>query len=161
MRTWKFIKDGSINEPELLAPLKWRGKFREPLEEAKLSHDIFDGSLLYADIDQVFAVMASCGNRPFVIETEHLSSAKKYLADVKRRGKIAGPLYEKQMRAHFKKYKQEFVAGYTLPEPSTPELRAIYDTAGKRLNNGHSDDFIGGQYHWREWPLTNVSIRKV
>ncbi len=165
MRIWNFIaKDGSIDDQKILIPLKW-GRRKGVIEEVKVVPDIFE-HLRFETLDLIFAVMSACGGRPFMIETKSRKRAQKYFADVERRGKIAGPKYEKELRAHFKKYKMEFMEGYSLPEPPTPEMRAIYDSAAKREKRPTNpcgttlwSGFSGGEYHWRKWPLDNVSIK--
>jgi protein gp37 len=76
---------------------------------------------------------------------------------------VAAERYRLEMRAHFDRYKMEFQEGYSLPDPPTPELRFIYDSAAQQEGRPTSPDgtviragFSGGEYHWRPWPLSNV-----
>jgi len=166
MRIWNFkTKTGATDDTKIRLPMKW-GRRKGIIEDVDVVPDLFDGSLDFGTIDLLFAVMAACGNRCFLIKTAHPETSEAYFADIKERGKVAGPEYEKRIRAHFEKYKNEFREGYSLPEPPTPEMRALYDSAAQRerrptnpcgttLNSG----FSGGEYHWRKWPLSNVVIQ--
>lgn len=162
MRPWKIHSRKKLRYEKINDPLKWR--------KADGGVDVcFDPFALDRQtIDHVFAVMASCGWLTFVIKIDKPRKAIAYLDSVVTRGKIAGPAYEQRMRAHFDKYKREFIEGYSLPGPPTPELRALYDAAakaekrpinpcGSTLRSG----FSGGEYHWRPWPLDNVRYAPV
>lgn len=142
------------------APKPWR----EP-REVVLAIDLFDGSYDRDFIDHVFAVMASKGVSRFMVPTAHLGRAEVYLRSVIARSRGAAEKYERRMRAHFRKYKRRFTEGYSLPEPPTPELRVIYDSAAKRESRPTNpcgttlrSGFSHGEYHWRQWPLDNVDI---
>ncbi len=161
MRDWRITaKGGGVVDEKILAPLKWR----KP-STVMACFDLFDPQNTYKTIDLIFAVMASKGSCSFLIKTQYPKRVSRYLLSVERRGKTAGPAYERRMRAHFQKYKLEFQAGYSLPEPPTPELRAIYDSAARREQRpicDYSSDrwsgFTGGEFHWRKWPLNNIRI---
>lgn len=153
---WRPLNDGELIADRLYMP----AKRRKPVD-LLIDFDLF--ALDFALIDVVLAVVASSGSTRFFYETEHAAARRRYMADVKRRGRVAAKKYEARMRAHFRKYKQEFREGYSLPEPPTPELRAIYDAAaawekrptnpcGTTLRSG----FSLGEYHWRSWPLSNL-----
>lgn len=170
-RVWNVFKGDSLDEERLREPLKWRRPrhgWMQPVPRvyAALAFDPFDGRMDFGALDMLFAVMASCGWMTFRVKTAHPSRMHAYMESVARRGQKAGPTYERRMRAHFKKYKNEFREGYSLPEPPTPELRALYDSAVKRERRPvnpcgftlHSG-FSGGEYHWRDWPLDNVRIK--
>ena len=122
-------------------------------------------SLSFLQLDWLFAVFASNGGVRFLV---HCSGSKYglWLKSVDRRSKHAAEKYEKRVRSNFKKYKMKFREGYSLPEPPTPELRVIYDSAAKSQNRGYSpggatlrSNFDGGEYHWRCWPLNNVEVK--
>ncbi len=153
MREWRIFRDGVVDADMVRAPLGWRkvDGFVRPR---------FDPFVLtYKWCDFVFAVMASTGGFLYHLETKRRGRMGLYLKSVGRRGEVAGPLYEKRMRAHFERYKMKFLEGYSLPAPPTPELRAIYDSAARSEGAAGSPGrgFSGGEYHWREWPLDNVS----
>ena len=162
IRPWKITKNGVVQEDLLTAPLKWR-KSQRPVN---VVFDPFDGSLDYPTIDLLFAVMCSCGNLLFRVTTEHFKAFHAYNADLKTRAIPAATDYEQRKRDHLEKYKYEFHEGYTIPDPPTPEVRAIYDSAAVRQQRPtnpcgttlHSG-FTGGECHWRPWPLNNVWIK--
>ena len=154
---WKPVDDQGEIVPERLY---WPHKRRKP-EDITIDGDLF--ALDDKKIDLILAVVASTGHTRFFYETVCYAAQSKYFARLTRSGAVAAHLYEKRMRAHFRKYKYAFVEGYTLPEPPTPELRAIYDSAasweqrptrpcGTTLRSGWSL----GEYHWRDWPLSNL-----
>jgi hypothetical protein len=153
---WRPMKEGVIVPAELYMPSKRRKPIDLLLDFDLFAHDD-------QTIDVILAVVASSGSTRFFYETEREANRKAYLKRLKQRGREAGKRYEAEMRAHFKKYKYEFREGYSLPEPPTPELRAIYDSAAtweKRPTNPcgttlHSG-FSLGEYHWRSWPLSNL-----
>lgn|GEM_PF-4714338 len=165
MRNWNFMeKDGTINDTKIHLPLHW-GCRKGEYEDVRVIPDVF--TLDFPTIDLIFAVMASCQKRNFLLITKHKARQWRYFESVKRRGAVAGPKYGKELRAHFKKYKMKFTEGYSLPEPPTPELRAIYDSAAKRERRPEKTcgrtlhaGFSGREYHWRSWPLDNVGIRE-
>ena len=124
-----------------------------------------DGSkLTVREMDYLFAIMASNGHVKFDL-TIQPAVYERWMLAVDRRSQGAAERYERRMRAHFKRYKMEFLEGYSMPAPPTPELRAIYDSAarsesrptrpcGTTLYSG----FSGHEYHWRPWPLNNVVV---
>ncbi|NQT40253.1 MAG: hypothetical protein HQ581_22360 [Planctomycetes bacterium] len=125
--------------------------------------DVFAAS--FAQVDFVFAVIASRGGWEFVIRTARPRQYERWLRSVAKRGVNAGARYEARMKAHFRRYKEKFTEGYSLPSRPTDELRAIYDSAartqgrprkpcGTRLHAG----FSLLEYHWRSWPLGNVRV---
>lgn len=153
---WSPITDGDINAKELYMP----AKRRKPID-LLIHFDLF--AQTHQVIDVVLAVVASSGSTRFFYETAVPAKRKAYFTNLKKRSKAAAKDYESRMKAHFQKYKYEFVAGYSLPEAPTPELRAIYDSAagwekrptepcGTTLRSGWSL----GEYHWRKWPLSNL-----
>jgi hypothetical protein len=120
--------------------------------------------MTFNELDYIFAIFASNGGTMFSAAATgpHL---ERWLASVEKRSIGAAEKYERRVKAHFRKYKNEFTEGYTLPEKPTPQLRVIYDSAAKSerrpirpcgttLRSG----FSGGEYHWRPWPLGNVAI---
>lgn len=117
--------------------------------------------LTTAELDYLFAIFASNGGTTFMLECSE-QRLSKWMASVKKRSVGAAQKYERRMRAHFQKHKTTFRAGYTLPEPPTPELRLIYDSAAasERRDGQYERGFTGGEYHWRKWPLSNVSVSR-
>lgn len=154
---WRPVKnDGSIDATELGMP----SRRRKPVD-LLIDFDLF--AQPRATIDLILAVVSSNAHTRFFYETTVPARRRHYLRKMKARGKKAGKRYEAAMRAHFQKYKHEFVEGYSLPEAPTPELRAIYDFAsawekrptkpcGTTLYSGFSQ----GEFHWRDWPLSNL-----
>ena len=114
----------------------------------------------FAELDYLFAIFASNGQTMFEVEFTGPKLAK-WEESVERRSVGAAERYEKRVRAHFRKYKVKFTEGYTLPEAPTPQLRVIYDSATQSENNQYDRHFTGSEYHWREWPLSNVVFQKV
>jgi hypothetical protein len=165
-RQWKISKKGTIQEDLLVLPLKWRRSRSGNQRVVEVMFDPFDGSLDYPTIDLLMAVMASSGNLLFRITTEHFKFFHAYNLDLKTRAIPAAMAYEQRKRDHLDKYKYDFHEGYTIPDPPTPEVRAIYDSAAVRQNRPtnpcgttlHSG-FAGGECHWRPWPLNNVWIK--
>ncbi len=157
-RRWDIVKAGTVADALILDPVKRRKGRR-----AVLMVDPF--TLPFSTVDYVFAVIASWGNCGFYIVTCCPITVDRYMASVNRRSSGAAERYEKHMRTHFKKYKREFLEGYSLPAPPTPQLRVIYDSAAKRERRPGNpcgttlwSGFSGGEYHWRKWPLHNVRI---
>jgi hypothetical protein len=170
VKKWKITKNGAVQEDLLVLPLKWRGFGRRSGASmtVEVMFDPFDGSLDYPTIDLIFAVMCSSGHLLFRITTEHFKKFHAYNADLRTRAVPAAQDYEQRKRDLLEKYKYEFHEGYTIPEPPTPEVRAIYNSAtvrqqrptnpcGTTLHSG----FTGSEYHWRPWPLNNVRINCV
>ncbi len=130
--------------------------------------DPFDGSLTDDQLILFVANIASAGQHHFVVSTRHGNRYRHFVRRIAKRSVFAAAKYERRMRSHFRRYKIQFREGYSLPEPPTPALRYIYDRAtsieqrpvtpnGETLRCG----FSGGEYHWREWPLTNLLIREL
>ena len=121
----------------------------------------------FAELDYLFAIFASNGDTIFTVTCSG-TTVDRWLKSVGRRSVGAAERYERQMRANFQRYKADFREGYSLPQPPTPELRVIYDSAAKnecRPTNPcettlHSG-FTGDEYHWRPWPLGNVIFAEV
>ena len=122
--------------------------------------------LTFAELDYLFAIFASNWGVQFDVTISE-AAHHRWLESVERRSVGAAEKYERRMRAHFKRYKLQFREGYSLPDPPTPQLRLIYDSAaaqeqrpsnpcGTTLHSG----FTGGEYHWRKWPLDNVSVKQ-
>ena len=120
----------------------------------------------FPELDYLFAIFASNGGTQFSVTISE-AAYRRWLESVERRSVGAAEKYERRVRAHFQRYKLQFRAGYSLPEPPTPQLRLIYDSAaaherrprnpcGTTLRSG----FSGGEYHWRGWPLGNVSVKQ-
>ena len=154
---WQPIKDGEIDPDVIYMP----AKRRKPMDLLIEGVDLF--ALQPCLIDVILAVVASSGSTRFFYETAEGASRKRYMQTLASRGAKAAKDYEARMRMHFRKYKHEFVEGYSLPEPPTPEIRAIYDSAakweGRPINPcGTTLDkgFSLGEYHWRSWPLSNL-----
>lgn len=152
---WRPVKDTEFDRDALYMP----SKRRKPID-VLLDFDLF--TLTDEAIDVVLAVVASTGHTRFFYETSQPKRRRRYLSGLNARGREAAKLYEKELRYHFKKYSYEFREGYSLPEPPTPQLRAIYNSAatwenrprvpcGTTLQSG----FSLGEYHWRKWPLSN------
>jgi len=153
---WRPIREGTIDAKSLYMP----AKRRKPID-LSLQFDLF--KLKRELIDVVLAVVTSAGHTRFFYETECIKQRERYFEDLRLRGIRAAKSYEDRMRSQFQKYKYEFREGYSLPEPPTPEIRAIYDAAaiwenrptnpcGTTLHSG----FSLGEYHWRSWPLSNL-----
>ena len=147
----------TLHPERLSEPLKWRKKRRVFVCSMG---DLFHDDVPFEFIDRVFAVMASCGNDTFILLTKRPERMLAYYERVALLGKDAAARYERELREHFEKHRGGFRAGYTLPDPPTPELRHIYDSAAAQeyqppmTNHG----FSGGEYHWRRWPLDNVWV---
>jgi len=125
--------------------------------------DLFHEDVPDEFIDRVFAVMASAKKHTFQILTKRADRMKQYMQRVADGAPAAGKRYEAALREDFERYKHEFREGYSLPEPPTPELRFIYDSATRQEARPTTPDgttlscgFSGGEYHWRPWPLSNV-----
>lgn len=149
---WRPVKDGVIDAESLYRP----GKRHKPID-LLIDFDLFDQT--DAIIDVVLAVVASTAHTRFFYETAQTRKRAAYLGRLAKRGRLAAKDYEQQMRAHFAKHSHAFIEGHTLPEPPTPELRAIYDSAAaweKRSTKPLGHGWSLGEYHWRKWPLSNL-----
>ena len=168
VKKWKIAKNGAVQEDLLVLPLKWRGFGRRSGASmtVEVMFDPFDGSLDYPTIDLLLAVMCSSGHLLFRITTESFKKFHAYNADLRTRAVPAAQNYEQRKRDHLERYKYDFHEGYTIPEPPTPEVRALYDSAAVRQQRPtnpcgttlHSG-FTGGECHWRPWPLNNVLVK--
>ena len=164
LEKWRCLKDGYLNEEGLTAPRKWRD-----VRLAVPTEDIFAEAVTNEMLDLIFAEMASAGQHVFRVATTHITRKVAYFERIAALAPAAGADYEKRMRAHFEKYKQEFMEGYSLPSPPTPELRVLYDSACEQEQRKLNPDgttlwnkgFSGGEYHWRSWPLNNVFFNEV
>lgn len=133
--------------------------------QVEIVGDPFAPDVPQSTTDFMFALVASRGRWTFTATTAHPARMTRYLAAVERRSRGAAARYERKMRAHFRRYKRKFREGYTLPEPPTPQLRVVYDSAAKTENRPENpcgttlhSGFSLGEYHWREWPLGNLVI---
>ncbi len=120
----------------------------------------------FAELDYLFAIFASNGGTTFLV-TSSGTTVDRWLKSVSRRAVGAAERYERRMRANFRRYKVKFCEGHSLPEPPTPELRVIYDSAARNEQRPTTPcettlhcGFTGREYHWRSWPLHNVVIGK-
>ena len=136
---------------------KWQRGVRKVTVEIDLQ------SLSYRELDFLFAIFASNGGVVFTVRCSG-SKLTRWLASVDRRSVGAAERYERRLRAHFTRYKHTFREGYSLPEPPTTQLRVLYDSAAKSERRPRSPcgltlnyGFSGGEYQWREWPLSNVA----
>lgn len=143
-------------------PLKWKKPERIFVNSMS---DLFHEGVSFEFVDRVFAVMASSHRHRFQILTKRPDRMRAYMQRVSNGAAAAAERYEREMREHFDKYKMEFREGYSIPEPPTPELRFIYDSAAtqeQRPTNPNGEvtcdraGFSGGEYHWNRWPLRNV-----
>jgi len=124
----------------------------------KVDADLQD--MTFRELDYLFAVFASNGGVHFGITCSG-SKLERWLKSVEKRSVGAAERYEARMRAHFQKYKRRFVEGYSLPDPPTPQLRVIYDSALKseqKQNSRKQYNFSGPVCHWQKWTLQNVFI---
>lgn len=148
------------HDKRLDQPLRWT---KPRMIFVNSMSDLFHPKIPIRYIDRVFAVMTSTSQHNYQILTKRPERMLKYFTRINDNAKPSLEKYEQRMRAHFKKYKDEFLEGYSLPEPPTGELRFLYDSAtvqekrptspcGTTLRYG----FSGGEYHWRPWPLHNV-----
>jgi len=146
------------------APVLFQGcpEWQRSVKRVAILGDV--SRLTLPELDYLFAVFASNRGTQFTLTISE-AAYRRWLESVERRAVGAAEKYERRMKAHFKKYKMKFVAGYSLPAAPTPQLRVIYDSAaaqerrprnpcGTTLHSG----FSGGEYHWRPWPLGNVTI---
>lgn len=155
-KRWEPIADGRL-------VVETCPKWQHAVKTVRVIGDVF--ALRHAEIDYLFAVFASNGYTRFVIDDGR--GRERWLASVARRSVGAAERYEQKMRSHFRRYKKQFTEGYSLPSPPTPELRVIYDSASRRERRPPNpcgttlwSGFSGGEFHWREWPLSNVVIRE-
>jgi len=162
---WRLvIEDGKggvrLREDRLLDPLRWRAR-----RSVTVADDLFHPKVPRAFLHRAYAAMASCSQHLFTIPTKHPERARAYYAGLVKAGPAAQARYIAGMRRHFKSCKREFMEGYTLPEPPTPELRYLYDRArryGRKFLDSRGKPYYhhyeGGEFHWREWPLFNVTV---
>jgi hypothetical protein len=137
---------------------EWQASVRRVTVEGDLQ------TMTFAELDYLFAVFASNGNTQFSITCSG-RKLTRWMDSVKRRSVGAAEKYERRIRASFRRYKMLFVEGYSLPERPTPELRLIYDSAAlreRRRSDGAARrrGFSGREFHWRGWPLDNVTIKE-
>ena len=147
-------------ESLLDAPLRWRKPRRIFVNSMS---DIFHDDVAFEFVDRMFAVMASTARHCYQILTKRPERMLQYMQRVAEGAPMAGQRYEREMREHFDRYKLDFLEGYSIPSPPTPELRFIYDSATMQEKRPRSPDgttlkhgFSGGEFHWRGWPLSNV-----
>ena len=152
--------DVRIHPERLDAPLRWRKPMRIFVNSMS---DLFHEDVPDEFIDRVFAVMASSSKHTYQILTKRPKRMCAYFSRVSAGAVDAAARYERDMRAHFQRYKMDFKEGHSIPEPPTGELRFIYDSAARQEDRPTSPDgttlgdgFSGGEYHWRSWPLSNV-----
>lgn len=133
--------------------------------QVEIVGDPFAPGVPQATTDFMFALVASRGRWTFTATTAYPARMTRYLAAVERRSRGAAERYERKLRAHFQRWKYEFLEGYSLPDPPTPQLRCIYDSAAKTEHRPENpcgttlhSGFSLGEYHWREWPLRNLVI---
>lgn len=131
------------------------------IDSVKIVGDV--SKLKVTELDYLFAIFASNGSTRFTIEVPQ-EKLGRWFKSVERRSVGAAEKYEQKMRKHFERYKMQFTEGYSLPGAPTPQLRVLYDAAAKMERrptrpNGTTlhCGFSGGEYHWRPWPLNNVS----
>lgn len=131
------------------------------IDSVKIIGDV--SKLKVSELDYLFAIFASNGATKFLLEVAQ-EKLERWLQSVERRSVGAAERYERKMRKHFERYKKKFTEGYSLPGAPTPQLRLIYDSAAKSESRPTRPDgttlhcgFSGGEYHWRPWPLNNVS----
>jgi hypothetical protein len=146
-------------------PVLFQGcpKWQRSVRRVEILGDV--SRLTFPELDYLFAIFASNGGVQFDVAAE--AGIQRWLESVGRRSVGAAEKYERRMRAHFERYKLQFREGYSLPEPPTPQLRLIYDSAAqceRRPSNPCGTTlyagFSGGEYHWRKWPLDNVSVKQ-
>lgn len=135
--------------------------------EVEIVGDPFAPDVPQATTDFMFALVASRGRWKFTATTAYPARMRRYLAAVDSYSRLAAARYERKMRAHFRRWKHEFREGYSLPEPPTPQLRVIYDSAAKTEHRPENpcgttlhSGFSLGEYHWRDWPLRNLVIQR-
>lgn len=138
-------------------PLHWRKPRRIFVDSRS---DLFHEDVPDEYIDRVIAAIASSQPNQFLVLTKRAERMRDYMIGLSERGKRAQEAYMQTGREHFQKYKERFTEGYTLPEPPTPELRAVYDSA-RIAEHGAAQGFrgrsySGGEYHWQQWPLSNL-----
>jgi hypothetical protein len=147
-------------------PVLFQGcpKWQRSVRRVKILGDV--SQLTFKELDYLFAIFASNGGTQFDVTISE-SAFRRWMESVERRAVGAAEKYERRLRAHFKKYTLRFREGYSLPEPPTPQLRLIYDSAAaqeRRPRNPCGTTFCAGfsgdEYHWRKWPLANVSLRR-
>lgn len=157
--------------PENLAKVEAKPeRLEEPLHRRKTTIHAVWSDLFHKDvsddfIDRAFAFMASASRHVFLILTKRPERMQQYITRVENSAPQAAKRYATALRDHFERYKKEFREGYSLPEPPTPQLRFIYDSAARQENRPTNPDgttlycgFSGGEYHWRQWPLSNVYL---
>ena len=135
-------------------PVLFQGcpRWRQSVRNVQVIGDL--NARTFAELDYLFAIFASNGVTIFSV-TATGTKLQRWLESVERRSVGAAEKYEKQKRAQFQACKTKFMEGYTIPEPPTPQLRVVYDSAA-RSENMRDRGFSGGEYHWRSWPLDNV-----
>lgn len=164
VKTTKTLRWRPVSK-EGLGPLARRARYLH--YQVEILDDLWAPGVPYSLIDWVLAVVASRGSWTFVTKTAYPRRRERYMASLQTRSRGAAEKYEQQMRAHFRRYKQQFTEGYSLPAPPTPELRAIYDSAAKHERRPRKpcgttlhSGFSLGEFHWRAWPLHNLMIRE-
>lgn len=156
MRCWVPVVKG-----EIVADVLYGISRRRKTVDQLIDFDLFAEP--DAVVDVVLAVVCSCGPVRFFYRRANAKKRAAYMRRLTTRGKAAARAYEVRMRGHFRTCKMFFREGYSLPEPPTGEVRAIYDSAaawenrptnpsGTTLHSGWSL----GEYHWRGWPLGNL-----
>jgi hypothetical protein len=167
--TGNFWREAMRKNPALLMNTTLRKKLWEPVlfqgcpdwqcsvNQVKIIGDL--SKRTFAELDYLFAIFASNGSTRFTLEVSR-ESLERWFQSVEKRSVGAAEKYEQKMRRHFAKYKNVFTEGYSLPGAPTPQLRLLYDSAAKsehRPTRPCGCGFSGGEYHWRPWPLNNVS----
>ena len=140
-------------------------RWQRAVSEVKVDIDL--QTLTFKQLDYLFAVFASNGRVKFTVRCSGARLAR-WSESVAKRSRGAAERYETHMRAHFRRYKQNFVEGYSLPAPPTPELRVVYDSGTKSqapLTHVRADgtnaipERDGPICHWRTWPLATVRVQ--
>ncbi len=149
VKRWFYRLDpGAIGEP-----LRWKNA-----RDVTVGVDVFERFVDVFDAAAVFAVMASVGWSRFRLRTENGETMRRWLAWIALGGASAVALYNARHEIHCPP-----LAGHVAPP--TPELRYLYDVGAPRVNQhlrgraARRGDM--GEFHWREWPLPNVTIEEV
>ncbi len=133
-------------------PLRWNGG-----REVDVKEDLFDSLIDINTVAAIFAVMASSARHRFHLRTQNGDAMRRWFAWITLGGTSAVAIYNAGHEVHHAP-----LAGRV--DPPTPELRFLYDVGAPRVNPHLRGIALKrermGEFHWREWPLDNVSIEE-
>lgn len=132
---------------------------------ATLSRDIFAPAFSSANRWLCWAAMASAGRHQFIVLTSYFPRFDEWNRLLVAASPVSLYRYRLRCLQHFWRYRGHMSEGYSFASQPTPELRHIYDCAGRIERRATRPSgvtlhcgFSGGEFHWRKWPLDNVRI---